>query len=513
MRKRQGITLIALVITIIVLLILAGITISMITSQDGILNKAILAKNVMEKSKSEEEVKLAWTEVIADISTGDLKDKDITSEKLDTYLKDLKLQGRNGEEFLLEYKGNVIKALLSGNISTIGGITSKTIDNSKEFDITDVAGNTYLSNYKIYGNSKQDGTPSIENPIEIKSVGSLVVDEKDEHYGKYKIPVTISGKNLLKYPYYDKTKTINGITFTDNQDGSINVNGTATDNASYVWSADLLKYLDRNKQYYLTGSPKESTHARYILVNFFYGDTWVAEKGEYDDRGLLLDFPNYDFEFDRVELRIMINNKAKAENMVFYPMIEEATSRTEYKPYSEPVTYNIYLNEPLRKLGDYADYVDLKNKKVVRNVVEKKYNGTEGWTANANTDVPDGYSSFVLIDNTILPRYGNAINIKPISNMFKCYAGYVGSKNQEIWNVYKTVWNIRPIILTSRLTENSVEGWKKWLNENPVTVDCALDTQTEEDISLPNILLNEGTNKITIETEIEPSKIEINYCK
>lgn len=198
MRKRRGITLIALVITIIVLLILAGITISMITSQDGILNKAILAKNVMEKSKSEEEVKLAWTEVIADISTGDLKDKDITSEKLDTYLKDLKLQGRNGEEFLLEYKGNVIKALLSGNISTIGGITSKTIDDSKEFDITDVAGNTYLSNYKIYGNSKQELTPSIENPIEIKSVGSLVVDEKDEHYGKYKIPVTISGKNLLK---------------------------------------------------------------------------------------------------------------------------------------------------------------------------------------------------------------------------------------------------------------------------------------------------------------------------
>ena len=87
------------------------------------------------------------------------------------------------------------------------------------------------------------------------------------------------------------------------------------------------------------------------------------------------------------------------------------------------------------------------------------------------------------------------------------------SRNSEKWYMGAAAYNVRPTILTSRLTENSVEGWKKWLNENPVTVDCALDTQTEEDISLPNILLNEGTNKITIETEIEPSKIEINYCK
>ena len=31
-------------------------------------------------------------------------------------------------------------------------------------------------------------------------------------------------------------------------------------------------------------------------------------------------------------------------------------------------TYDIYLDEPLRKIGDYADYIDIKRKKVVRNV-------------------------------------------------------------------------------------------------------------------------------------------------
>ena len=43
-KKNKGITLIALVITIIILLILAGISISMLTGQNGILNRTQEAK-------------------------------------------------------------------------------------------------------------------------------------------------------------------------------------------------------------------------------------------------------------------------------------------------------------------------------------------------------------------------------------------------------------------------------------------------------------------------------------
>ena len=41
-----------------------------------------------------------------------------------------------------------------------------------------------------------------------------------------------------------------------------------------------------------------------------------------------------------------------------------------YEPYIEPITTNIFLSEPLRKIGDYADYVDGKGGKVVRNIRE-----------------------------------------------------------------------------------------------------------------------------------------------
>ena len=46
MNKRAGITLIALVITIIVLLILAGVSINLLTGENGIIEKAVYASFV-----------------------------------------------------------------------------------------------------------------------------------------------------------------------------------------------------------------------------------------------------------------------------------------------------------------------------------------------------------------------------------------------------------------------------------------------------------------------------------
>ena len=54
-RKEKGITLIALVITIIVLLILAGVSIAMLTGENGILSQAQKAKTETENAQKEEE--------------------------------------------------------------------------------------------------------------------------------------------------------------------------------------------------------------------------------------------------------------------------------------------------------------------------------------------------------------------------------------------------------------------------------------------------------------------------
>ena len=54
-RKNQGITLIALVITVIVLLILAGVTIAALSGDNGILQNAARAKEETEQAQKEEE--------------------------------------------------------------------------------------------------------------------------------------------------------------------------------------------------------------------------------------------------------------------------------------------------------------------------------------------------------------------------------------------------------------------------------------------------------------------------
>ena len=58
-RDRKGITLIALVITIIVLLLLAGVSITMLSGQDGILNKASSAKKLNKEQSIIEQIKLS----------------------------------------------------------------------------------------------------------------------------------------------------------------------------------------------------------------------------------------------------------------------------------------------------------------------------------------------------------------------------------------------------------------------------------------------------------------------
>ena len=76
-KQRQGITLIALVVTIIVLLILAGISIAMLTGQNGILNRATEAKNTTGTAQVDEQVKLSVAEALSN-GLGTITEENLT---------------------------------------------------------------------------------------------------------------------------------------------------------------------------------------------------------------------------------------------------------------------------------------------------------------------------------------------------------------------------------------------------------------------------------------------------
>ncbi|MBO5725586.1 MAG: hypothetical protein J6S00_00815, partial [Clostridia bacterium] len=88
----------------------------------------------------------------------------------------------------------MIKKLLlnGGKWETTQGIPPLTLEKSLGKDLRD---------YKIYGNSFQDGTPTPDTPIEVESVG-----EYDETTGKYKIPIisSASGETIETNIYLDE---------------------------------------------------------------------------------------------------------------------------------------------------------------------------------------------------------------------------------------------------------------------------------------------------------------------
>lgn len=118
-KENKGITLIALVVTIIVLLILAGISIMMLTGQNGILNRATTAKTQTENSQIDEMVKLS---VMDSLTNGNGKiTEDLLTEALNKNLGsgNYTLTGNETEGWIVG--ANEKKY----NISANGSITEK----------------------------------------------------------------------------------------------------------------------------------------------------------------------------------------------------------------------------------------------------------------------------------------------------------------------------------------------------------------------------------------------------
>ena len=92
-KSNNGITLIALVITIIVLLILAGISIAMLTGENGILTQALNAKMENRGGIIAEEVKLWKANKEIDKNT-----ETITTEDKNDFLERLVNENKLSEE-------------------------------------------------------------------------------------------------------------------------------------------------------------------------------------------------------------------------------------------------------------------------------------------------------------------------------------------------------------------------------------------------------------------------------
>lgn len=203
-----------------------------------------------------------------------------------------------------------------------------------------------LKDYRIYGNT-----------VDGESVGDL--ETTGEHAGEYKVPVTVEGKNLLQNTA--TSQTINGVTFTVNSDGSIVCDGQAsTSTAVFIFS----NFLVPSGTYILAGCPDGGSERKTYKLLLFINGEWFA-----NDMGSGANFTLT--KTSTVSVRIDIYNGYTCDNLTFYPMIRKADIEDDtYEPYHAPVTTPIYLPEPLKMVGDEAEYISYDDQKLHRIGVE-----------------------------------------------------------------------------------------------------------------------------------------------
>ena len=151
-RKEKGITLVALVVTIIVLIILAGVTINIVLDQNGIIEKTKEAKNKTEQASDIEKIRLAILEAQIGESGYQELDKTNFEKALSSQFEGRNLQisdngdgsytislDNNSKMFYVDSDGQIIS---NENILAIG-----TAEELKAFRDDVNSGNSYEGKY------------------------------------------------------------------------------------------------------------------------------------------------------------------------------------------------------------------------------------------------------------------------------------------------------------------------------------------------------------------------------
>lgn len=140
--NEKGITLVTLVVTIIIILILAGITIAMLTGDNGIIKKSLEARDVNNDAQELEMVQVAVQSALVDgegiINKKDLaKELNVKENELEENNNSWIYVSKNKNYYYISYLGDIVKSkgIAYSNIKvgkTVSGYIGSTRDNNNQ---------------------------------------------------------------------------------------------------------------------------------------------------------------------------------------------------------------------------------------------------------------------------------------------------------------------------------------------------------------------------------------------
>jgi len=396
--------------------------------------------------------------------------------------------------------------------------------------------NKKMKQLEVYGNSVQNGTPTPEAPVEVESVGELVTDINDTNYGKYKIPVTVRGENMIPYSValannYSEY-SVSGTSYTIRGNVGTQQYDAKAGQLMFPSLSSIETYgieVKAGKTYRITFDyllKEQGVYNEYIAL-LVYGTSNVV-RSQYlsigGNVGKTISFSrSFTSQYDeKVCVCFRINN-----NLVTLSNIRFEDADVE------PITTNVYLNEPLRKIGDYADVIDFRGKKVVRNTLKRIYDGVSD--ANNPLNMVDNETYWKVVDDLgdlgdfwrctlydslpVIPKnvYADFTQIPkclqlPVKTGKFIDASSPATVDKElIW--YSSDGRNVNLFLSKDRFDGTVTGLCAYLKANPITVYCAIYEPYEEPITCELPTLPAKTSIVEVDTSLLPSNIKGKYIK
>ena len=214
--------------------------------------------------------------------------------------------------------------------------------------------NDFFKHILLSGGSKQNRA-EIENaelPVTFSGNGHRLRNYRI--YGN-----SVERKNLLKNTA--TSQTINGVTFTVNDDGSVTCNGTAVG----IYNTFYIPFKASGGTYILNGCPKSGSDNSYRLdIRDSSGSVIAFDYGEGTGGVQLGDSAAY-----RITIRLQQNYIC--DNLTFYPMIRKANIEdSTYEPYIENTSVG-----DLQANGKYLVPVTVSGKNLAPTILPQSSGG------------------------------------------------------------------------------------------------------------------------------------------
>nr|DAW21214.1 MAG TPA: hypothetical protein [Caudoviricetes sp.] len=280
--------------------------------------------------------------------------------------------------------------------------------------------------------------------------------------------IVSTGRNLIQYPYAKGTDTLNGVTFTVNNDGTIIANGTATENAIFIFHN--FDFSLSAGTYTISGLENGGADTYCLQISRDnYTESWNLYNGN-----IQLNLENT----SSMLLQFVVYKGASVNNVVLKPMLNYGSSALPYEPYTQSV---LSLPEAV-ELTEY-DTAYPETGEIQRQSNTLTFNGTETWYTSIINDCyayyvitkPVGFSRNGLISNKITTRVYNAIS----GQNEGCYMSNADFNAIVFWFL-QTAY---PNLSTSTAWKAQLAAWNEAGNPLTVTYKTAEITTEQADFS------------------------------